>query len=108
MLLLAVAIPAPITAQGFELLEATIEDAHSAMEDGRVTCRSLVQGYIDRIEAFDQTGPRLNAIQHLNQRALEKADSLDASMRSTGISGPLHCIPVLLKDQVETADMPTT
>ena len=105
---LAVAIPAPLAAQDFELLEATIEDAHSAMEGGRLTCRSLVQGYIDRIEAFDQTGPRLNAIQHLNQRALEKADSLDASMRSTGISGPLHCIPVLLKDQVETADMPTT
>ena len=105
---LSVAIPAPLKAQDFELLEATIEDVHSAMEDGRITCRSLVQGYIDRIEAFDQTGPRLNAIQHLNQRALDKADSLDASMRSTGISGPLHCIPVLLKDQVETADMPTT
>jgi len=106
---LAVGIPAaPLAAQGFELLEATIEDAHSAMEGGRITCRSLVQGYIDRIAAFDQTGPRLNAVQHLNRRALEKADSLDASMRSIGISGPLHCIPVLLKDQVETADMPTT
>ena len=67
-----------------------------------------MHGYIDRIEAFDQAGPRLNAVQHLNERALEEADALDASLRSTGISGPLHCIPVLLKDQVETADMPTT
>ena len=106
--LLEVAIPAPLGAQDFELLDATIEDAHSAMEGGRITCRSLVQGYMDRIAAFDQTGPRLNAVQHLNERALEKADSLDTSMRSTGISGPLHCIPVLLKDQVETSDMPTT
>ena len=105
---LAVAISAPLSAQEFELVEATIEEAHSAMESGRITCRSLVQGYIDRIAAFDQTGPRLNAIQHLNERALEKADSLDTSMRSIGISGPLHCVPVLLKDQVETADMPTT
>ena len=105
---LVVAIAAPLGAQSFELLEATIEDAHTAMEEGRITCRSLVQGYIDRIEAFDQAGPRLNAVQHLNERALEEADALDASLRSTGISGPLHCIPVLLKDQVETADMPTT
>ena len=104
---LAVAIPATLGAQSFELLEATIEDAHAAMEDGRLTCRALVQGYIDRIAAYDQTGPRLNAVQHLNERALEEADALDASMRSAGMSGPLHCVPVLLKDQVETADMPT-
>ncbi len=78
------------------------------METGRINCRSLIEGYIARIEAYDQTGPRLNAIQHLNENALERADALDASMRSGGLSGPLHCIPVLLKDQVETADMPTT
>ena len=105
---LVVASPYPLRGQGFELLEATIEDAHSAMESGRITCRSLVQGYLDRIGAFDQTGPRLNAVQHLNARALEEADALDAAMRSGGISAPLHCVPVLLKDQVETADMPTT
>ncbi len=105
---LAAVIPTLLGAQTFELLEATIQDAHSAMEDGRLTCRSLVQGYMDRIAAFDQTGPRLNAVQNLNERALEEADALDATLGSTGISGPLHCIPVLLKDQVETADMPTT
>ncbi len=78
------------------------------MERGAITCRQVVQGYIDRIEAFDQTGPRLNAVQHLNERALEEADALDAALRADGMVGPLHCIPVLLKDQVETADMPTT
>jgi Asp-tRNA(Asn)/Glu-tRNA(Gln) amidotransferase A subunit family amidase len=67
-----------------------------------------VQGYIDRITAYDQTGVRLNAIQHLNARALQEADALDAVQRSGGLAGPLHCVPVLLKDQVETSDMPTT
>jgi amidase len=102
------AIPSSLAAQTFELVEATIADVHSAMQAGRLTCRSLVQGYLDRIEAYDQTGPRLNAVQNLNGRALEEADALDASLRSGGLSGPLHCVPVLLKDQVETSDMPTT
>ena len=105
---LLLAIAGSARAQDFELLEATIEDAHAAMESGRLTCRSLVQAYIDRIGAYDKTGPRLNAIQHLNARALDEADALDGAMRSDGMVGPLHCIPVLLKDQVETSDMPTT
>ena len=105
---LLLGIPGSLGAQDFELLEATIEDAHAAMETGRLTCRSLVQAYIDRIEAYDKTGPRLNAIQHLNEGALEEADVLDGAMRSDGMVGPLHCVPVLLKDQVETSDMPTT
>jgi Asp-tRNA(Asn)/Glu-tRNA(Gln) amidotransferase A subunit family amidase len=105
---LLVAAPSHVAAQGFEFLEATIAEAHAAMERGSISCRSLIEGYIDRIEAFDQAGPRLNAVQHLNERALEEADALDAAMRSGGMVGPLHCIPVLLKDQVETGDMPTT
>ena len=105
---LLLALPGALPAQTFELAEATIAGAHSAMEAGSITCRSLVQGYLDRIEAYDQAGPRLNAIQHINSRALEEADSLDAALRSDGMVGPLHCVPVLLKDQVETSDMPTT
>ena len=105
---LLLAIPGSLRAQDFDLLEATIEDVHSAMEGGRLTCRSLVESYIDRIEAYDTAGPRLNAIQYLNARALNEADALDGAMRSDGRVGPLHCIPVLLKDQVETSDMPTT
>jgi len=105
---LLLAIPGSLRAQEFELLEATIADAHAAMERGRLTCRSLVQAYIDRIEVYDTASPGLNAIQHLNERALNEADALDGAMRSEGRVGPLHCIPVLLKDQVETSDMPTT
>jgi Asp-tRNA(Asn)/Glu-tRNA(Gln) amidotransferase A subunit family amidase len=98
--------PAP---QAFTLLEATIADVHAAMSAGRLTCRELVQGYLDRIEAYDKQGPHLNAVQTINPRALEEADRLDAARASGGgLVGSLHCIPVLLKDQVETSDMPTS
>lgn len=104
----ALALPANGSAQEFSLLETTIAQVHEAMQAGRLTCRQLVQGYLDRIAAYDQTGPRLNTIRHLNERALQQADSLDAIFRARGPVGPLHCVPVLLKDQVETRDMPTS
>jgi len=107
-LVVVLASPSPVAAQDFQLLETTIHDVHEAMRAGRLTCHQLVQGYLDRIEAYDQRGPQLNTVQHLNPRALEQADSLDAVFRSVGPAGPLHCVPVLLKDQVETRDMPTT
>jgi Asp-tRNA(Asn)/Glu-tRNA(Gln) amidotransferase A subunit family amidase len=97
-----------IDAQQADLLELTIPEARAAMETGRLTCRQLVQGYLDRIAAYDSVGPGLNAIQTVNPRALLEADSLDAVRRARGPMGALHCVPVLLKDQVETRDMPTT
>ena len=105
---LVAAYPSSVGAQSFQLPEATIENVHAALESGQITCRALVQHYMDRIETYDKTGPALNAVQYLNPRALDEADRLDAAMRSGGLTGPLHCIPVLLKDQVETSDMPTT
>lgn len=101
-------IPAAADAQGFQLLEATIADVHAAFASGELTCRALVQRYVDRIRAYDQTGPALNAIQVINPRALARAGELDAAWTESGPVGPLHCIPVLLKDQVETRGMPTT
>jgi len=95
----------------FRLLETTIEDVHAAFRSGRLTCRQLVELYLKRIAAYDQAGPRLNAVQIVNPRALQEAERLDAAYASSpggGPVGPLHCIPVLLKDQVETSDMPTT
>ena len=77
-------------------------------KNGRITCRRLVELYLKRIEAYDKAGPRLNAVQTLNTRALREADRLDAAFRASGLVGPLHGIPVLVKDQVETSDMPTT
>lgn len=95
-------------AQPFELLEATITDVHQAFESGQLTCRALTARYLERIQAYDSTGPMLNSIEIVNPDALEEADALDARFSRSGLTGPLHCIPVLLKDQVETRDMPTT
>ncbi|HSM03393.1 MAG TPA: amidase family protein, partial [Longimicrobiales bacterium] len=86
----------------------TIAGVHEALDDGRLTCRTLVQGYLDRIRAYDDSGPELNAVQQINPRALARADSLDRQREEAGREGSLHCVPVLLKDQVETRDMPTT
>ena len=95
-------------AQSFQVLETTIGDVHASLRSGEITCRGLVELYLDRIEAYNKQGPELNAIQHLNARALEEADELDVTFEASGPVGPLHCVPVLLKDQVETSDMPTT
>ena len=88
--------------------EVTIADIHSAMEQGILTCRSLVEMYLKRIETFDKHGPALNTVILLNPRALEIADELDSIFKKQGLSGPLHGIPLLLKDNVDTADMDTT
>jgi amidase len=103
-----IATSAGFAQSAFRLQEARIDDIHAAMKSGQLTCRRLVQAYLDRIEAYDKRGPALNALQHVNARALEEADRLDAAFKSGGVSGLLHCIPVLVKDQVETSDMPTT
>ena len=95
-------------AQGFELLEASIDSVHASLRAGELTCRGLVESYLERIEAYDSQGPELNSVQHVNAGALAEADALDAALDASGLVGPLHCVPVLLKDQVETSDMPTT
>src|SRR5688500_14632259 len=97
-----------MTASRFKLSEATIESIHAAFGSGEFSCRQLVQWYIDRIEAYDRRGPGLNAVQTLNPDALKDAERLDARFKSTGLVGPLHGIPVVVKDQVETRSMPTT
>ena len=94
--------------QRFHLLETTIGDVETALVTGKTTCRSLVSLYIKRIETYDQSGPVLNAVQTINPHALSEADRLDAALKSTGPVGPLHCVPILLKDEFETSDMPTT
>jgi len=92
----------------FRLLEATIGDIHSAYKSGQLTSHQLVQLYLDRIEAFDQNGPAINAIITLNSKALEEADRLDATFKASGLVGPLHGIPVIIKDQADAKGMPTT
>ena len=95
-------------AQGFDLLEATIGDIHNAYESGQITCRQLVQLYLDRIETYDRNGPLINSIITINPEVLEEADRLDAAFKASGFTGPLHGVPVILKDQIDTQGMPTT
>src|SRR5213593_3318455 len=92
----------------FNILETTIDDIHAAYKSGQLTCRQLVQTYLDRIEAFDKQGPNINAIITLNSKALEEADRLDAAFKKSGPIGPLHGIPVIIKDQMDAKGMPTT
>jgi amidase len=102
-------ISTPARAQApFHLQEATIDQIRGELMAGHVSCRDLIGHYLKRIDAYDHAGPTLNALQTVNRRALDEAERLDAVYRVSGPAGPLHCIPVLVKDQVETSDMPTT
>ena len=92
----------------FEVHEQSILDLQAAQTAGRVTSRGLVESYLARIQAYDQAGPRLNAIVLINPRAREEADALDRERAEKGPRGPLHGIPVLIKDNYDTADMPTS
>jgi amidase len=110
----ALALPALIDALAaqppapFHVEETTIEQLQAAFRDGSLTCRGLVEQYLRRIDADDRKGPALNAIVMTNPGALETADDLDRRFRQSGPVGPMHCIPVLVKDNFETTDMPTT
>jgi len=95
-------------ARPFRVLEATIDDIHSAYKSGRLTSHRLVQLYLDRIRAYDKKGPAINAIITINPKALEEADRLDAAFKASGLTGPLHGIPIVLKDQLNAKGMPTT
>ncbi len=95
--------------QMIPLVEATIDDVHRALMRGQLTVRSLVEGYLARIEAYDRHGPAFNAILAINEEAQREADRLDRELARQGhLAGPLHGVPVLVKDQVETAGIATT
>jgi amidase len=85
-------------------LELTLADIAAAYADGRLTSRQLTQIYLDRISALDRRGPELGAVLETNPQALDLAAELDRERRTHGPRGPLHGIPVLIKDNVETAD----
>jgi amidase len=97
--------PAP---KAIELDSATIADLNAALDSGSLTSEKLVQMCLARIQAFDHQGPGLNAILSLNPKALEMARVLDAERKSKGARSPLHGVPVVLKDNYNTADLPTT
>lgn len=95
---------------GTSVMEATVSGVHAAMREGRLTARQLVQSYLDRIEAYDKSGPRINSVLQLNPQVLAEADRLDAlaAARPAVPLAPLHGIPVLIKDNIECAGVETT
>ena len=99
----------PETARsGFDVAERSVSELGAAMADGTVTAVELVAAYLDRIEAFDRRGPALNAMIAINPRAAEVAAERDAERAAGDVRGPLHGVPVVVKDNYDTADMPTT
>ncbi|MYB06984.1 MAG: glutamyl-tRNA amidotransferase [Gemmatimonadetes bacterium] len=106
--LVLLVFPTGSAAQPLQLSGATIADLNAAMDEGVLTSERLVELYLARIAAYDDEGPRLNALLTVNRRALETARQLDRERRERGPRSPLHGIPVILKDNVDTHDMPTT
>jgi amidase len=92
----------------FELDEVTVEQVQKSMESGQRTARSITELYLNRINALDSRGPELRSIMETNPEALEIADRLDAERKSRGPRGPLHGIPVAIKDNIDTHDRMTT
>jgi Asp-tRNA(Asn)/Glu-tRNA(Gln) amidotransferase A subunit family amidase len=103
--LLFAAGPAAQAPPAFEVQEATIAQIHAAMRAGSVTCRGLVEQYLRRIDAFDRSGPAINAIVVTNPDSLRLADDLDRRFAAGGATGPLHCVPMIVKDNFETVGL---
>jgi amidase len=103
------AAPAPVPVPPFELEEATLADLQGYLATGRHTARSLAETYLERVESVDRSGPTLRSVIETNPDALSIADALDAERRAGKLRGPLHGIPVLIKDNIGTRDrMQTT
>lgn len=102
------AAPAPAAPAPFELEEMTIADLVKAVRSGKETARSITEKYLARIEELSSKGPELRAVIEVNPEALALADALDAERRAKGSRGPLHGIPILIKDNIGTADRMTT
>jgi amidase len=99
---------APVSETAFEFAEATVADLGARMAAGELTSGRLTEAYVERIEALDRRGPRLLSVIELNPEAMAIADALDHELRTRGPRGPLHGIPVLLEDNIDTADQMLT
>src|SRR5882762_1769594 len=95
-------------AKAIDIDSATVADINRAFDAGALTAEKLVQMCLARIAEFDRQGPKLHAVMTLNPKALETARALDAERKAKGKRSPLHGIPIVLKDNYNTVDMPTT
>ncbi|MEM9684247.1 MAG: amidase family protein [Pseudomonadota bacterium] len=93
---------------GFELVEASVGDVLDAIETGTVTASALVDQALARVDAYDKQGPAINAMIVVNPRARDRAAELDRRFRTEGLTGPLHGVPVIIKDNYDTHDMATS
>lgn len=91
-----------------DLTSATVAEINAAFKAGTLTSETLTQAYLARVAAYDKQGPTINAVITLNPKAVEQARALDAERKSGKIRGPLHGVPVVLKDNIDTVDLPTT
>jgi len=109
VLLAAIMLTAKASAAPYQVVEKSIATLQADMAAGRVSSADLVQAYLARIAAMDRDGPQLHAVISLNPNAIADAVALDNERKAGALRGPLHGIPILIKDNVETADpMPTT
>jgi amidase len=92
----------------FVIEEATIAELHDGMANGQITAEALVQHYLDRIAAYDKNGPSINSLITVSDLALERARELDRTFAASGLVGPMHGIPIVVKDNYDTYDLPTT
>src|SRR5262245_49855952 len=92
----------------FDVFEKSITEMQNAMASGTITSRQLVEQYLARIDAYDQRGPMINAFISLNPKAMDDAAARDAERKAGRTRGPLHGIPIAIKDNYVTADLPTT
>ena len=104
----ALVIPSEVRAAEFNLATATLADIEAATKAGKLSSEKLVTLYLARIEAYDKQGPKINSVIHLNPNALAEAKALDAERAAGKSRGPLHGIPVVVKDLLDVAGMPTT
>ncbi len=94
----------PPAAKDFELEELSISELQAGMQSGKYTARQLVKEYLDRIDDIDKDGPKLNSVIEVNPDAMAIAEALDRERKEKGARGPLHGIPILIKDNIDTAD----
>lgn len=107
LLLSACAISMPTQKQdGFSFIETTIEDIHTAIKDQTIDCETITKGFLDRIKKYDEISG-LNSIIYINPNAINRAQALDYKFQQAKTMHSLHCVPVILKDNFDTADMPT-